>query len=301
MSDNDNNEKADKITLWNKIFSFSEASIEKYLKEAIWEYYYKVDRKKDFIIKDSLFLLKTTWHSFVWLAFFIWLILYFSFFYMDLLVEINEKWVSLPIFGLSIAFIVMFIYFWIKANFVNLFSIIASIILISINIYSTKDALLTVDWISRFMLNTAFIIFIIFLIEITFKFIKAIYDKFVDYKNDFIVIYPKWIYYSNKNWVLSHSHTRVEFDKITNIEAKQEWILSSFFSYWVLKISTMWTMDDIVFEHCENFAEVSKRLDNTRLDYISRKHKWEIWELEAKPFESSLRDNLLKVLSTSWL
>lgn len=292
-----NESKATKITFWDKIFSFSSTTIEKYLKEAIWDYYDQIDKSRDFIRRDYLFLIKTTWYVFVMFILFIWFVFYAISLYLKFSETLKAEWFNLFVFSSSILIFIFFVYFWIKARFINAFSIVTSIFFIWIEIYLIRDAILTIDWITHFVFTTAFIVFAIFLLETSFNFIKVIYNRFVDYKNDFIVIYPKWIYYSDKNWVLDHVHTRVEFDKITNIEAKQVWFLWSLFNYWTLKISTMWAIEDIIFDHCADFDKASKRLDDMRLDYISKKEKWEIWYLEIKPFESSIRDRIMEILS----
>lgn len=288
--------EAIKITLWDKIFSFSDASVQKYLKDWIWEYYSQIDQKKDFIKRDYLFLLKETWYVFLLFMFFLIILFYSITFYLKIWKEVETNWFNLTIFISSFVIFLLFFYFSIKARFVNPFSIFISIIFIVIELSLIKEIIMTIEWFYHFIFNASFVVFSIFILETNFKFLKVIYNKYVDYKNDFIVIYPKWIYYSDKDWVLDHIHTRIEFEKISNIEAKQEWFFWWIFNYWTLRVATMWALEDIIFTHCSNITEAWKRLDNVRLDYISRKEKWEISHLEIKPFKSSLRSKIMDIL-----
>ena len=131
----------------------------------------------------------------------------------------------------------------------------------------------------------------------------------MDYKNDFIVIYPEWLYISEKEWALYHSAQRIIFDEIVDVSSKEKWFFWTFFWFWELKISIMWTGEDYEFRYCKNITKVPIMLNEKRIKYVeNKKMRWkkmrkkrkEIIFPECKPFKSRLRNDLIKILNLKW-
>lgn len=130
-----------------------------------------------------------------------------------------------------------------------------------------------------------------------------------------MVVYPEWLYISEKEWALYHATQRIMFDEIVDVSSREKWIFWTFFWFWKLKISIMWTWEDYEFRYCKNISRVPTQLNERRIEYLKLKSmKKKIWDenyqrnievqkrnikasKECKPFKSRIRNDLIKALN----
>lgn len=305
-----------KITLLDKIFSFRECVIKQYIENELSDYIHQINFKKDIVRRHWIFFLIKSFHVFIFIWFFSYL-LFFLIKYQDIIHDIFQKWnisINMLIWSLSFFIIFWFILYIIKAKLINKIWIFLWFTISFINIFLTIPEKISSNYISETLFTSASILLIIFFVEIILKSIKVIYDVLIDYKNDFIVIYPEWLYISEKEWALYHSAQRIMFDEIVDVSSREKWIFWTIFWFWKLKISIMWTWDDYEFRYCRNIAKIPTILNEKRIRYAefkrmkskkyhtikdenSRQNAVKELNKNCKPFKSRLRDDLIKTLN----
>lgn len=305
-----------KITFLDKIFSFRESIVMQYIENELSDYIDHIDFKNDLIRRHWMFFIIKSSHIFI----FIWIFSYLLFFlikYQYIVENIFKEWnisINMLIWSISFFIIFWFIVYIIKAKTINKIWIFLWFIISSINILLTFPEKLSTIYISEILFISSSILLFIFFLEIILKSIKVIYDILIDYKNDFIVIYPEWLYISEKEWALYHSAQRIMFDEIVDVSSREKWIFWTILWYWKLKISIMWTWDDYEFRYCRNITKVPTLLNEKRIKYAEFKkmkskknHVFQneksienpikISNEECKPFKSRIRDDLIKILN----
>jgi len=305
-----------KITLLDKIFSFRESIIRQYIENELSDYIDQIDFKTDIMRRHWMFFLVKSFHIFLfmWIFSYLWILIIK---YQNLIHNIFSQWnfsINVLIWLASFIVIFWFIIYIIRVKTVNKIWTFLWLIISLINIFITFPEKISLNYITEILFTSASILSFIFLIETILRCIKIIYNILVDYKNDFIVIYPEWLFISEKSWALYHSVQRILFDEIVDVSSREKWIFWTVLWFWKLKISIIWTWSDYEFRYCKNIFRVPTRLNKKRIQYSELKkmkdnkdpiieNKSEINTesktiiKEAKPFKSRLRDDLIKVLN----
>lgn len=309
-----------KITFFDKIFSFRESIVRQYIENELSDYIDKIDFKKDVIKRHWMFFFIKSFSIFI----FIWIfstLLFFLIKYQHIISNIFEEWnfwINILIWASSFFIIFWFIIYIIKAKFINKIWIFIWFFLSIINIFLTIPEKISVNFILETLFQTASLLLFILFLEVILKSLKIIYDILIDYKNDFLIIYPEGIYISEKEWALRHESQRIMFDEIVDVQSREKWLIWTYFWFWKLTISIMWTWSDYVFRYCKNIERVPTQLHEKRIAYNKRKkmtakkeylnpensknleiqeNRNEINIVKCKPFKSRIRDDLIKILN----
>jgi len=213
-----------------------------------------------------------------------------------------NSWLDIWIWIWSFIVIFLFIIYVISVNFVNKIWTLIWFILSWINIFFFMPEENIMSFVLDWLFSTAYILLFIFLIEIWIKSFKILYNVLVDYKNDFLIVYPEWIYISEKHWALRHESQRIMFDEIVDVSSREKWFFWTLFWFWKLKISIMWTWEDYEFRYCKDITRVPTKLHEKRIAYnknkkMRSKKSEKLVVNKNKPFKSRIRDDLLKILS----
>ncbi len=300
-----------KITFFDKIFSFRESVIRQYIKNELPEYYDKINFKTDFIKRHWMFFFSKSFHLFIiiWLLIFLlYKIIIYQHLISNLFLEWN-KWLNLLIWIISSFVIFGFIIYVAKVDFFKKIWVLSWFFISWLNLFFIFPDKISSDFILKEAFFIASVLIFVFLIEIILRSIILIYDILIDYKNDFLVIYPEWLYVSEKEWALYHTTQRIMFDEIVDVSSREKWIFWTLFWYWKLKISIMWTWDDYEFRYCKNISKVPTMLNKKRIQYSEWKkmknkkaeelHQWQSFSKknpQLKPLKSRLRDDLIKII-----
>jgi len=296
-----------KITIIDKILSFRQSTIEQYVENELWLFAKNVDYETDFIKRHWMFFFLNSFHVFVFLWFFVWLLYFITKYHVTVTENFLQwnLWVDIVTWTWSFLTILFFIFYIVKAEIINKIWILIWFIISVINIFLQFNWEISISYTLEMLYSTAWILLFIFLIEVILKSIKVIYDVLIDYRNDFIIIYPEWLYISEKTWALNHEYQRILFDEVVDVSSVENWILWNMFWYWKLNISIMWTWSNYTFEFCNDIVRAPTRLNDKRIEYYSLKkmkakkeNEFHIKPQEkCKPFKSRIRDDLIKIMN----
>lgn len=65
-----------------------------------------------------------------------------------------------------------------------------------------------------------------------------VFNIFIDYKYDFSIITPRWIFTYKQKWLFNSDFKDLPAEKIRSIIATRNWILGNIFWYWTVEIYT---------------------------------------------------------------